>query len=143
MCCDKVASNESEIRGSDSGRLRIESRGAAAARLYKGVLYPSRDQVTSTNLISVLPNIVHNMDTYIQRDFLASVLSLPLTSPSPSRPYVTLTYAQSLDGCIAGVGGKQLLLSGKESMIMTHWCCSYHTHCATLCSSVYQATHHA
>lgn len=40
----------------------------------------------------------------------------------PSRPYITLTYAQSIDGCIAGVGGKQILLSGKESMIMTHWC---------------------
>lgn len=40
---------------------------------------------------------------------------------SRPRPYITLTYAQSLDGCIAGVGGKQILLSGKESMVMTHW----------------------
>lgn len=39
----------------------------------------------------------------------------------PSRPYITLTYAQSIDGCIAGVAGKQILLSGKESMVMTHW----------------------
>ena len=38
-----------------------------------------------------------------------------------SRPYITLTYAQSLDGCIAGKGGQQILLSGKESMLMTHW----------------------
>jgi 2,5-diamino-6-(ribosylamino)-4(3H)-pyrimidinone 5'-phosphate reductase len=37
------------------------------------------------------------------------------------RPYVTLTFAQSLDGKIAGKGGKQLILSGQESMIMTHW----------------------
>lgn len=37
------------------------------------------------------------------------------------RPYVTLTYAQSIDGCIAGKGGTQILLSGKESMVMTHW----------------------
>jgi len=42
------------------------------------------------------------------------------TSPE-SRPYVTLTYAQSLDGCIAGASGKQIILSGKESMVMTHW----------------------
>jgi 2,5-diamino-6-(ribosylamino)-4(3H)-pyrimidinone 5'-phosphate reductase len=35
--------------------------------------------------------------------------------------HITLTFAQSLDGKIAGVGGKQLILSGKESMIMTHW----------------------
>jgi len=37
------------------------------------------------------------------------------------RPEVTLTFAQSLDAKIAGVGGKQLMLSGKESMVMTHW----------------------
>jgi len=37
------------------------------------------------------------------------------------RPEVTLTFAQSLDAKIAGVGGKQLILSGKESMVMTHW----------------------
>ncbi|KAI7868633.1 dihydrofolate reductase-like domain-containing protein [Spinellus fusiger] len=35
------------------------------------------------------------------------------------RPFVTLTYAQSLDGKIA-IKGQQLLLSGKESMAMTH-----------------------
>lgn len=37
------------------------------------------------------------------------------------RPKVTLTFAQSLDAKIAGVGGKQLALSGRESMVMTHW----------------------
>lgn len=42
-------------------------------------------------------------------------------SPDDSRPYVTLTFAQSLDAKIAGKGGKQLALSGKESLVMTHW----------------------
>ena len=37
------------------------------------------------------------------------------------RPKVTLTFAQSLDAKIAGLGGKQLTLSGRESMVMTHW----------------------
>lgn len=37
------------------------------------------------------------------------------------RPRVTLTFAQSLDAKIAGKGGQQLILSGKESMVMTHW----------------------
>lgn len=37
------------------------------------------------------------------------------------RPKVTLTFAQSLDAKIAGIGGKQLRLSGSESMLMTHW----------------------
>ncbi|KAG8817784.1 2,5-diamino-6-(ribosylamino)-4(3H)-pyrimidinone 5'-phosphate reductase [Serendipita sp. 399] len=34
--------------------------------------------------------------------------------------WTTLTFAQSLDGKIAGVNGQQLILSGTESMIMTH-----------------------
>jgi 2,5-diamino-6-(ribosylamino)-4(3H)-pyrimidinone 5'-phosphate reductase len=37
-----------------------------------------------------------------------------------NRPFITLTYAQSLDGKISGKGGKQLRLSCEESMIMTH-----------------------
>lgn len=37
-----------------------------------------------------------------------------------ARPHVTLTWAQSLDSKIAGVGGKRVVLSGPESMLMTH-----------------------
>ena len=47
-------------------------------------------------------------------------IATPL-SPDTTRPYVTLTFAQSLDAKIAGKGGQQLALSGKESLIMTHW----------------------
>jgi len=43
-----------------------------------------------------------------------------------NRPHVTLTFAQSLDGKIAGGKGKQLILSGEESMNMTHWMRSMH-----------------
>ncbi|CAG8481163.1 4232_t:CDS:10, partial [Ambispora gerdemannii] len=39
---------------------------------------------------------------------------------SRKRAFVTLTYAQSLDAKIAGRGGKKLVISGHESMIMTH-----------------------
>lgn len=47
------------------------------------------------------------------------------TEPKPTpttrrRPHVTLTFAQTIDGCIAGVDGQQLILSGEESMCMTH-----------------------
>ena len=48
----------------------------------------------------------------------------PLSDLVPSdstRPYVTLTFAQSIDAKISGAGGKQLTLSGEESMRMTHW----------------------
>jgi len=36
------------------------------------------------------------------------------------RPYTTLTYAQSIDGSIAGEPGKQLTLSCNETMRLTH-----------------------
>jgi hypothetical protein len=45
-----------------------------------------------------------------------------LVSQDPTLPYVTLTFAQSLDAKIAGRAGIQLTLSGPESMEMTHWC---------------------
>lgn len=38
----------------------------------------------------------------------------------PQRPHVTLTFAQTIDGYIAGKKGRQLRLSGDESMAMTH-----------------------
>jgi 2,5-diamino-6-(ribosylamino)-4(3H)-pyrimidinone 5'-phosphate reductase len=43
------------------------------------------------------------------------------SSPTPEHPFITLTYAQSLDAKIAGKGRKQVKLSGEESMTMTHW----------------------
>ncbi|BFZ63933.1 2,5-diamino-6-(ribosylamino)-4(3H)-pyrimidinone 5'-phosphate reductase [Saitoella coloradoensis] len=41
-------------------------------------------------------------------------------SPQNARPYVTLTYAQSIDAKIAASDRKQLRLSGAESRYMTH-----------------------
>lgn len=42
------------------------------------------------------------------------------TNPPKDRLHVTLTYAQSLDGLIAGPSGQQITLSSNESMTMTH-----------------------
>lgn len=60
--------------------------------------------------------------SFFDRPALTSHSGSP--SPPPSapkqRPFVTLTYAQSLDGKVAGPGGKQLRLSGDESMLLTH-----------------------
>ncbi|ESK92678.1 riboflavin-specific deaminase [Moniliophthora roreri MCA 2997] len=59
--------------------------------------------------------------------FLRSLLSrYSDENPKMSRPYVTLTFAQSVDAKIAGKEGKQLILSGKESMVMTHWMRTMH-----------------
>lgn len=41
-------------------------------------------------------------------------------SQARQRPFVTLTYAQSLDGSISAVRGQPLRLSGEASMTMTH-----------------------
>jgi hypothetical protein len=44
-----------------------------------------------------------------------------LASKVEDKVHVTLTFAQSLDGRIAGKHGLQLRLSGEESMLLTHW----------------------
>lgn len=46
---------------------------------------------------------------------------LPARPHNPERPHVTVTWAQSLDAKIAGPGGARVILSGPESMEMTHW----------------------
>lgn len=53
------------------------------------------------------------------RSFLDQALSLD-SNDAKGKTHVTLTFAQSIDGKIAGIGGRQLILSGKESMLMTH-----------------------
>ncbi len=37
-----------------------------------------------------------------------------------NRPFVTLSYAQSVDGCIAVRPGQPLALSGRQSLVLTH-----------------------
>ena len=59
-------------------------------------------------------------------NFLQEILHPSFEAIHTSRPHVTLTYAQSLDGCISGKGGKQLRLSSEESMVMAHWMRSLH-----------------
>ena len=55
-------------------------------------------------------------------DVEPGIVPLPDLVPSDStRPFVTLTFAQSIDAKISGAGGKQLVLSGEESKKMTHW----------------------
>lgn len=50
----------------------------------------------------------------------------PLLAAAPEhreksgRPFVTLSYAQSLDGCISGRPGESLALSGRQSLRLTH-----------------------
>lgn len=58
--------------------------------------------------------------------FLLDALAHLRRQHTPERPYVTLTFAQSLDAKIAGQNGQQLILSGKQSMIMTHWMRTMH-----------------
>ncbi|KAJ6575388.1 dihydrofolate reductase-like domain-containing protein [Mycena capillaripes] len=59
-------------------------------------------------------------------DYLTALLAPYAASPPPTRLFVTLTFAQSLDGKIAGANSAQLALSGHESMVMTHWLRTLH-----------------
>lgn len=46
---------------------------------------------------------------------------LPPRAATSTCPCITLTWAQSLDAKIAGPGGARVILSGPQSMEMTHW----------------------
>ena len=50
----------------------------------------------------------------------ARLSSERMSRKSRGRPFVTLTYAQSLDGSIASVEGQPLPLSSSESLTLTH-----------------------
>ena len=68
------------------------------------------------------PEILDSILGPLPEGVKAGTEPLPDLVPSDSsRPYVTLTFAQSIDAKIAGAGGKKLILSGEESMKMTHW----------------------
>jgi len=47
-------------------------------------------------------------------------VAVPVSGDTVRLPYVTLSYAQSLDGSLAGGTGRRLILSGEQSMQMTH-----------------------
>lgn len=50
----------------------------------------------------------------------ALLARIPTPGEHAGRPFVTISYAQSLDGCIAARPGTPLALSGPETMTMTH-----------------------
>jgi len=51
---------------------------------------------------------------------------LDAQTPPAARPWVTLTYAQSLDGSLATPGGARLTLSGPDSLRLTHRLRAWH-----------------
>ncbi|MGB6066550.1 MAG: RibD family protein [Desulfomonilaceae bacterium] len=54
-------------------------------------------------------------------DFIRSFLTeAPSHRNKTGRPFVTLSYAQSLDGCISARAGEALRLSGRQSLTLTH-----------------------
>ncbi|KAI9193221.1 dihydrofolate reductase-like domain-containing protein [Polychytrium aggregatum] len=53
-----------------------------------------------------------------------------------ARPHITLTYAQTLDGFIGGPNRTQVLISSKESLVMTHTCRALHSAILVGCQTV-------
>jgi len=56
----------------------------------------------------------------IKMDHIFQATPAAGTEAMQGKPFVTLTYAQSLDGALAGNNGSRLLLSGRQSLEMTH-----------------------
>ncbi|KAH9044325.1 dihydrofolate reductase-like domain-containing protein [Lactarius pseudohatsudake] len=72
------------------------------------------------------PAILASILGTLPQDVQPGTMPLDFVPSDITRPYVTLTFAQSIDAKIAGAGGKQLILSGEESMKMTHWMRTMH-----------------
>lgn len=61
-----------------------------------------------------------NLDTAVTNGGVTQPSSPPIVSPDATRPSITLSYAQSLDGSITTRRGRQTAISGPESLQMTH-----------------------
>jgi 2,5-diamino-6-(ribosylamino)-4(3H)-pyrimidinone 5'-phosphate reductase len=53
--------------------------------------------------------------------FIKTLLSSYASDPLPHKPHVTLSFAQSIDAKIGKPFDGQFILSGQQSMLMTHW----------------------
>jgi len=76
--------------------------------------------------LPLYPEIIRNISVLSERSmgFWEDPAQSPVNNATyeiqKNRPYVTLTYAQSLDGAIAARPGHSLALSCRESQTMTH-----------------------
>jgi 3,4-dihydroxy 2-butanone 4-phosphate synthase/GTP cyclohydrolase II len=64
--------------------------------------------------------MTERVDSSILSDLHVRLEELRPQASSPGRPFVTLAYAQSLDGSIAGEGRRPLRLSSESSLQLTH-----------------------
>lgn len=126
-CSQRFETLSRKRRRDDDSLLLVSCRGLSTAR--NTSLLPIFKRVMSD---ATLPPFLRQVYNVRSEDGACSVYTdngrsrdHHLCSREKDKPYVTLTFAQSLDAKIAGRGGKQLTLSGKESMVMTHWYAPY------------------
>jgi GTP cyclohydrolase II len=118
------------IRLLTNNPLKIESLEALGVSITTRI--PLQPQVTAENatyLLTKVQRMRHLLD--LDPPFSTLEHALPgLESVATravdhrrrhGRPFVTLSYAQSLDGCIAACPGQALSLSGPQSLKLTHY----------------------
>lgn len=101
---------------------RQEAAGCGRWRLTTPHYVTSDYPVTlSSSSSTAATDTMADFDMSTPPDILVQHVAPVTAAAWPSKPHVTLTWAQSLDAKIAGPGGKRVLLSGPESMGMTQW----------------------
>lgn len=74
----------------------------------------------TTGAVDLALPIQHEIKVLESRAELFHAECRDVDTPQHQRPFVTVTYAQALDGSIAGADSEPMTLSGPESMRMTH-----------------------
>ena len=110
----EMAKNAHFVKGQNFSGERYQANGSAASKML------GHDTRTEAKPVSAIcPDVVLQLAELRERIECHHQTKSHAGSQT-SRPFVTLSYAQSLDGSIAAVPGQQLALSSPESFVVTH-----------------------
>lgn len=120
-----LTNNLSKVKGLESVGIKINKRISITGRIY-----PENESYLRTK-VERMSHIINLSDLYLATNesksrikslaYLQSRLSEGKTFlREKGRPFITVSYAQSVDGSIASSSKKQMILSGQQSLTLTH-----------------------
>ncbi len=118
-----LSNNPEKLKSLTNSGTRITSRIPLNPRITPENAFYLKTKVSRMNHILDLDEL---SPTSPERDNIIRYITRKMKSLRCNRPFVTLSYAQSLDGYISASLDKPISLSGRESLILTHKIRSIH-----------------